>query len=204
MELPDWTDRTVACIATGPSLSRAQIELIADASRIDHKLRVLAVCDAGLPAREPFTVHACDVWYAPDHRFWMHYRESLAQRAGAIRVGAQNASMRAGLVHSVIEQAIGGHAGIQAIKLALDLGATTVLLLGYDCRAQGDTTNYFGRKPPPLQYQNPEPYSAWVPRYRKLEVPPGSRVINCSPGSAIDAFPRAALAELLEQRSAVA
>lgn len=187
MELPDWNERIVVCIATGPSLTREQVECACAAAEASKKMRVLAVNDAGLPEREPFTVPSCDLWYASDHRFWAHYREVIDRRR-AIRVGAEHRSKAHGLVHALLRDVQGGHAGYQAITLALSLGAEVVLLLGYDCRAQGHQTNYFGRKPPELEYSRPESYAAWVPRYRKLYVPPGSRVINCTPGSAIDAF----------------
>lgn len=90
--------------------------------------------------------------------------------------------------------ATGYNSGHQALNLAILAGAARVLLLGYDGKpGAGGQMHWFGDHPvktPP----------SWLPLFcRKLrEAAPliaqaGVEVVNCSPGSAIDAFRRGGL-----------
>jgi hypothetical protein len=93
----------------------------------------------------------------------------------------------------------GSHGGWQALNVAVLAGAKTVLLLGYDARepADGKPGHFFGEHP------TPTPIAAYA-EYRKAfkagaaaVKAAGVRVINCSPGSAIDTFERMELQEAL-------
>jgi len=204
MNWPNWTGRTVVCVATGPSLTREQVELAASSSAA-----IIAVNDAGIPGRRPFSISRCDLWYAADVNFWQAYSVQ-AQRSEAIRACAEKSATRAGLAHLFLDTrsgkrsigfAAGGmHSGYQALQVAINSGASVVLLLGYDCKPSGARTNYFGVKPYGLHQSSP--YRDWVPEYRKLDVPHHCNVVNCTPGSAIDAFPFGNIETLLERRTA--
>lgn len=98
------------------------------------------------------------------------------------------------------EYLVTGHnSGYQAINLAVLAGAETIILLGYDGRTpkQGEKTHWFGDHP------RREP-DAVFELYRKSHAAgaaaikaAGVRVINCSPGSAIDAFEKMELTDAL-------
>jgi hypothetical protein len=81
----------------------------------------------------------------------------------------------------------GGHSGFQALQIALTLGASRVVLLGYDCKPKGTLTNYFGGKCAAL-HKNSD-YKSWPQFYRDLKLPQGVEVLNATSGSAIDAYP---------------
>jgi hypothetical protein len=91
------------------------------------------------------------------------------------------------------EYLVTGHnSGYQAINLAVLAGVKKIILLGYDAREpeSGKPSHWFGNHP------RIEPQSVFA-LYRqacKAAAPAlkaaGIRVINCSPGSAIDAFER--------------
>lgn len=89
--------------------------------------------------------------------------------------------------------ATGRNSGYQAINLAILAGAKTVLLIGYD----GTTDHWFGKHPVPT----PESAGPMYVEAARAGAPAikaaGVRVINCSPGSAINAFERMDLAEAL-------
>jgi hypothetical protein len=73
------------------------------------------------------------------------------------------------------------------LQLAISLGASRVILLGYDCKPKGALTNYFGTKCRALHRDSD--YKSWPQFYRDLKIPEGVEVLNATPGSAIDAYP---------------
>lgn len=78
-------------------------------------------------------------------------------------------------------------------------GAARILLLGYDGKfGPGGKSHWFGDHP----VRSDEPTTATLARNLKQLVEPlatlGVEVINCSPDSAVDCFPRIGLEEALE------
>lgn len=103
-------------------------------------------------------------------------------------------SSRYGVLHR------GKNSGYQAINLAYLLGATVIILLGYDMRGSG---HFFGHHPAPLR--RCRDYSAFVARFRTIDPSQhGIRIINCTPDSGVDAFERAELADILRQEGITA
>lgn len=196
-EWPSWQGETAVCIATGPSLTPEQVEQVKRAS-----VRTIGINDVGL------TEDWIDVWYAADWPFWRFY-EARAEASQALKVCADVMSRGSQLVDlflCTISNAraeryepgfvlSGGHSGFQALQMAISFGATRVILLGYDCKPRGTSTNYFGRKPKTLDRASN--YEAWVTNYDRLAVPAGVEVLNATPGSAITAFPRVSLDDVL-------
>ena len=95
--------------------------------------------------------------------------------------------------------ATGGHSGYQALNLAILAGAKTLLLLGYDAHdpAPGADDHWFGKHP---RNTSPAVYPLIRKSFRDNAAAihaAGVLVLNCSPGSAIDAFERADLADCL-------
>lgn len=93
----------------------------------------------------------------------------------------------------------GRHSGFQALNLAILAGATTIILLGYDAKRGAD-----GRPHWHGDHPTPSPADATYPEFRRAFsaaendiVAAGVRVINCSPGSAIESFPKMALEDAL-------
>lgn len=91
----------------------------------------------------------------------------------------------------------GRHSGFQALNLAVLAGASRVLLLGYDgAPAQDGRTHWHGGHPVA---------SAGIFEYIRASfsaaeaqlAAAGVEVVNCSPGSAINSFPKSPLAEAL-------
>lgn len=93
----------------------------------------------------------------------------------------------------------GSHSGWQALNVAVLAGAKRILLLGFDARdPDGQAGHWFGEHP------TPTPRAAYA-AYRKAFAAgaaavkaAGVEVLNCSPGSAIDSFPRATIDEALK------
>ena len=82
----------------------------------------------------------------------------------------------------------------------MHLGASTIILLGYDMHAKHKTSHWFGEHPEPFNRYNAQLYDVWQQEFFALEsaaVERGQQIINCSPGSRLDCFKKADLIETL-------
>ena len=93
----------------------------------------------------------------------------------------------------------GSNSGFQAVNLALLKGCREVLLVGFDMRLDGGKAHFFGDHPAPLH--NRSDYNSFVKRFATAakQLPADVKIVNATPGSALDCFPmqtlEAALAE---------
>lgn len=189
-----WPGSTVVCLGTGPSLTAADV----DACR--GRAKVIAINDAYRLA--PWA----DVLYACDYKWWGWHKgvpsfsglkyaltAPAAQWPGVQvlrNLGVDGLSMEPTGLRN------GRNSGYQAINLAVLLGATRVLLLGYDMQADKTRDHFFGRHP---DHTKP-PFSVCLARFTTLVKPLaalGVEVINCSRQTALTAFPRRPLEEVL-------
>jgi hypothetical protein len=93
----------------------------------------------------------------------------------------------------------GSNSGHQAIHMAYHLGATRIVLLGYDFKSSGSGTgqHFFGEHPEPLKTGHD--YKRWLASMQILANDlnaAGVEVINCTRDTAITCFPRAHIAEI--------
>lgn len=194
---PDWTGQTAVCIATGPSLTQQQVEIVKRSS-----VRSIGINDVGL--RNQWV----DIWYAADYQFWKHY-STTAETSDSLKVCAERDAIKHGLVDLFLnvndrEKALrytpgyalhGEHSGFQALQLAISIGATKVVLVGYDCKPKGQLTNYFGTKCASLHRHSD--YKNWPLHYDRLAIPDGVEVLNATTDSAITAYPKVELESVL-------
>ena len=194
-----WRDRTVCIIASGPSLTQEDCDLIAGTN-----WKFIAVNDSW--KRAPFA----DVVWGCDGAWWkVHNQEvqekfqgerwtqdaNTAKRFGLNRVGSV---AKAGLGrHGVIHQ--GGNGGYQAINLAWLWGAKRILVIGLDCKPADDgKAHWFGQHKGPLsKVQN---YKHWVNAFpqlaQDLEIEQ-VETINLSRQTALTCFPRMSVEEAI-------
>jgi hypothetical protein len=85
----------------------------------------------------------------------------------------------------------GGNSGYQAINLMYHFGVSRIILLGYDMKGQ----HWHGKHPGNLS--NHHDFRDWIKRYHALAADLDIEVINCTPGTALDAFPTASLESVL-------
>ena len=206
----EWIGATAVLIGGGPSLTReqvAQVELVCEQRRA---LRVIAVNDAYRLA--PFA----DICYFADSEWWGWHKDrpdfqafagqkcSISDSGGNIKDPAvhilRNANGRGhsfGLSLDAKQIVTGSNSGYQALNIAVLAGAKTILLLGFDAREPTGKTHWFGDHP------KREPIAAYA-EYRKAFsagesaiLAAGVKVVNCSPGSAIDSLPKMDLEDAL-------
>ena len=83
----------------------------------------------------------------------------------------------------------GGNSGYQAINLALHLGATRIVLLGYDMHCHSGKSHWFGDHPE--GFVSNIKFERFIAAYRSIKPEQyGIEILNCSRETALDAFPR--------------
>lgn len=105
-------------------------------------------------------------------------------------------STDAGVIH------YGRNSGFQAVNLALLFGANPIILVGFDMRDVEGRSHFFGDHPPGLGAAHA--FGEWIEYFRvaAATLPDGVEVLNATPGSALDCFPRVDLADVLARRAA--
>lgn len=200
-----WIGKAAIVIATGPSLTHEQCE-VARRLREADVARVIAVNDALYMA--PFA----DVHYFPDRKWWQdfghrdrpEFRAFKGQRCSMLMPsGGVESNHESGAVYLLrIGKAdgwswrphtlnTGVNSGHQAINLAALSGGNPVIALGLDGRGQ----HFFGNHPDNSVVPHAEMRQNLTAGAAEL-AERGIRVINCSPGSAIDCFERGTIEEI--------
>jgi hypothetical protein len=203
---------TVVCLGSGPSLRAEDV----DACR--GRAVVIAVNDTYKLA--PWA----DVMYACDNKWWgwadknykgnhPKFHECEAHRNGQKYTlkpypGVQLLRHTGGYGLDLDPSAVrtGFNSGYQAINLAVHLGASRIVLLGYDMRVdqkRRSRDHFFGQHPD----HTVPPVAACLTAFKTLVKPlaeVGVEIVNCTSGSALVSFPMRPLAEVFAERMAVA
>lgn len=163
--MADW-----ALLATGPSMSQAL------ADRVAHMPRVV-VSNAYELAPD------ADALVSSDAAWWRVHRAATEFKGRKFSIGYVSDVERLQLPSS-------SNSGLLAMHVAALLGATRLLLLGYDMAG----SHYFGPHPTPLQNTTPDRFDILKRQFARWA---GVPVINCTPGSALDCFPRGRIEDYL-------
>jgi hypothetical protein len=195
---------TIACLATGPSLTQADCDWLRD-----HAIPAVAVNDAYRLA--PWA----QVLYSSDRQWWPFYKGVPAFQGLKFGIGSGMGKDN-GFRHYPEIQCLrntgydglelnpaglknGRNSGYAAVNLAVHLGAARILLLGYNlCRLPGKT-HFFGDHPSALS-QNPSLYPSFARTFATLVKPLreiGVEIVNCTPETALTCFPRLPLEQAL-------
>lgn len=184
---PDWTGRTVVCIASGPSLTEEDCELVRA---------------SGHPAIVTNTTFRMCLWadvlFAFDPKWWRIYLGEVKQTfPGRLMTTA----------HSVpgVETLCGASwfrqfttSGACAVSLAICGGASKVVLLGYDCQRTGGRTHWHGDHPQALS--NAKTIDRWPAAFKAVAAEARARAVpavNASRETALTCFDRVELASAL-------
>jgi len=190
-----WPNSTVVCIGTGPSLTPAQVDVCRG------KAHVIVVNNAWELA--PWA----DVLYAADAKWWRRFdgvpafpglkysvmptrANSAHQEYPSIQILRNTGGYGLELDPSGLRT--GANSGYQAINLAVHLGASRIVLLGYDMH--GD--HYFGSHPDKAKPAFSMCLTAFPTLVEPLQAA-GVSIVNCTPGSALTCFPQASLLSIL-------
>lgn len=189
-----WVGETVALLGSGPSMSRDV------AATVHGRCRVIAINDQAIdkvvqgklvPALAPWA----DVLFAADSMWWRLHQQQVAAFKG-LKVSRGWRAPIAG-IHYLLSAGQNGvdhrpthlcglNSGQMAMNLAYHFGVKRILLCGFDCKAG----RWFGNHPKPLS--NSHHYKLWLNKFDTLASSykkRGVEVLNCTPGSALKAFP---------------
>jgi hypothetical protein len=186
-----WEGKTVAVLASGPSMSRAVADDVFAA-----RIPAIVVNDTYLLA--PWA----DMLYAADAAWWAAH--SGAADFQGLRVTVQDVgcalklrcSGPAGFDPHPGAVRSGGHSGHQAVHIAMHAGAQRILLCGFDMRG----THWHGEHPEPLRNTAQGTYGRWCEQFAELgnsAISLRIEIINCTSGSALTCFPAMSLSEAL-------
>ncbi|MBJ9599700.1 hypothetical protein GHU73_20395 [Citrobacter werkmanii] len=171
---------TFACVASGPSLTTVDCQLL-------HEAGIATIAVNNSWEIVPF----CSSIYAADCCWWEEYGAGITSKA-ANWCGDEFTARRFGI--NWLPSAIPGsfNSGQRAIELAIRLGASRVLLLGYDCSIQHGT-HWHGNH---QLLANPDKFSVarWEDEFSRLSaIAGGVEIINCSRFTRLTCFPRQSL-----------
>jgi len=192
-----WPGETVVCIGGGPSLTPEDVLRV-------YGRRVIAINDAYRLA--PWA----DVLYAADKK-WIDWHDGVPMFMGPkYTVESREQTDRPdwhvlrltgplGLERDANGLRSGHNGGYQAINLAVHLGASRIVLLGYDMAPNPDgPSHWFGEHPD----KRPSPYPEMREAFDSLVDPLkaiGVEVVNCSRRTALTAFPMRTLDEVFAE-----
>lgn len=192
-----WEGETCVILASGPSMNQAVANTV-------RGTRTIAINTTFQLA--PWA----DMLYAADARWWKAYEKPIDGPSwrilGGIKVACEPTQYKE--VHQIKNTGesgfdpdpgcvrIGGNSGYQAIHIAAHAGAKRILLCGFDMKG----CHWHGRHPEPLRNHGEGIYARWLKNFDGLAKALnglGIEVLNCTPGSALKAFPMVALEEAL-------
>lgn len=183
-----WRDRTVAVMASGPSMNQRAADAVRAAGLpaivVNNTFRLAPWADI-LYAADPEWWHL-----TPDARAFSGVKVSISPVSGTQRVegsGVDGIDLHPGYVRT------GNNSGYQALQLALQAGARRILLLGYDMTG----THWHGPHIAGLRNTTDETFRRWIAHYSSaapMIAALGVEVVNCSLQSALTCFRKADLA----------
>ncbi len=208
-----WEGETIAIIAGGPSLTQSQVDYVRG------KCKVIVINSSYLLAPWADLLYFCDNrWYEEcGHKDRTEFIEFKG-----IKVTLRNPSMPeeikkldhrggTGLCLEPDGLMTGSNSGYQCMNLAYHLGGNRQLLLGYDMKIINGKSHWHGghKKDPKHTYTGKADLIVlahktleytMLPKFLTIVKPlkeAGIEVINCTPDSALDCFPKANLYDVL-------
>lgn len=212
-----WDGQTAAILAGGPSLTQRDVDAVKRAVHV----RCITVNDSYRLAPWADLAYFCDLRWWSWHHERPAWRDLLARAAAGETIVATLENLELLERHPFIRclrnvgrdgiettpGAIknGGNGGYQALNIAVQLGARRVLLLGFDMRRVANRSHWHDGHPvvaPETVYRDlmiPS-YTNAAPELARL----GVEVVNCTPGSALTAFPFQSIDEALRHETSTA
>lgn len=222
-----WAGETVVCIAGGPSLTQAQLATVEAAQREGRSKVAVVNDQYLVAPWADLLYFADARWWEWHHngvvaKSWGWAKFSTAEVQQALRdfrgqkvtigdTGRMVADPNVFMLHNETSASgntgglserpnairTGTNSGFQVINVVTLAGAKRIALLGYDMRYHNGRSHSHNGHPltqPEADYIGfAKKFSTMLPALEKL----GITVVNCTPGSAIDAFQRGDIASVL-------
>ena len=193
-----WEGCTAVILASGPSMSVEQAELVRTWRANGPLRRVMVINTTFRLALWADVLYGCDAcWWdqyvkevRPSFTGELWSQDRRAKRDHGVKwiesKPGKGLSRKPGIIHQ------GMNGGYQAINLAYLAGVDRMILLGFDMK--GD--HWHGRHPLPLTNATATLFQRWLGYFEALAADLGTtsvEVVNCSPDSALNVFPKMTL-----------
>lgn len=192
----EWQGKTVVCIASGPSVTRADCERVKAWRESSDNHRVVVVNSMFMWC--PWA----DALFAMDRVWWDSYLQQVrAEFKGRTYAWGDN-------IYDVTNSRAWHYqnSGAGAVSMAFCFGAKKIILLGYDLQLTGGKAHCHGDHPKGTG-KNASNYRDWPEHFRRLHDhmrmnnPPD--IINATPGSRLGLWPKKTLSEALANSASV-
>lgn len=200
---PDWRGECAAIVASGPSIKTTNVDLLKD------RIHVLAIKATWEKCKWAEVVYGCD---AP---WWIHKR-GLPEFGGVKLTHGAAATAQFKDLHKVeiklpkdamlIDDPLvignGGNSGFQALNLAIQFGATSIVLIGMDLHDRGGVHWYGRNTAPGMSNPMSTNFKRWQKGFDQVVDPikkMGVEVVNACPGSDLRGFQISSLEEVMER-----
>lgn len=200
-----WPGATIVCIATGPSLTLEDVDFCRG------RARVVVVKNAVQLAPWADAVYACDArWWAqvaglPD---FAGLKFAMEDARAAIAFAKHDSAWpgvkllentgEVGLEVNPDGLRTGKNSGYQAMNLAVHLGASRIVLLGYDMQTTGGKQHFFGRHPW-LMGPSCERFRPFFDHLVQPLATLGISVVNATRATALTCWPCVSLEQALSE-----
>lgn len=184
----DWRGECVALIASGPSVNDADIAALQD------RIHVIAIKENVVKAPWADIVYGCDLGWWNEKKGLPAYKgikisQALSQFKDMKKIEVKNQDRILTDEPGVLGS--GGNSGFQALNLAIQFGATGILLIGYDMNSRGGL-HWYGRNTS-YYMSNPDEnnFRRWRAAYNAVALDlerNGIQVINSSKTSDLNCF----------------
>lgn len=184
---PNFKDKVVVCIASGPSLTESDCNLV----RLSNCPVVVVNSSYKLA---PFA----DVLFGYDSAWWKQNIDDVNKVFKGRKLSISNAVRCLGVetTHEASWFQNFQHSGACAIGLAISCGASKVIMLGYDNKIT-DKTHWHGDH---IGLSNCASIKQWglhLANVKKYAEKNGCEIINCTRDTAIEIFDKANLEDTL-------
>lgn len=187
---PAWAGRTVVCLASGPSLTAEDCDLVRQSGQ------PVAVTNTTF-RMAPWA----DVVFGMDSAWWRQHGKEVAETCAGRRLSTSHAA-RAHGAESLYQcpwfpQTL--NSGAAVISLAVASGAARIILLGFDCQKTGGKTHWHGDHPKGLG--NALSLKRWPKHFQNVAdhaKRAGCQVLNATRETALTCFERVNLEQVFE------
>lgn len=182
MTFPDWDGRSVVCIASGPSLTDDDCNLIRE---------------SGLPTIVTNTTYqkypSADVIFGADIVWWTTNLDRVLTTCPGLRV-CDHERRNTIDAHSHPRYRSFTNSGACAAALAVACGASEVILLGYDCQKTGGRWHHHPDHP---VGRNCVTMKHWPKQFAELAKWADVPILNASRETALACFQRVSLEDVI-------
>lgn len=176
------------CIASGPSLTETDCELIRRSG-----IKTIAVNNSWEIAR------FCDFIYAGDYKWWNTYYNKID-----INSEKWTCSDRAANAFKIHYHIAPGpyNSGMRAIQFGISKGFKSIALIGYDCSLKNGVHWHGGHDETVLRNPNETKVKKWHEQFNRVSdmaKKQGIKIYNCSRHTELTCFEKIALEEALKK-----